>query len=836
MPNQRASRSNNSSSVNSPDSHSFAGDYESPITSAATTPAEPAPASRRKRQVSSALKVQINFSADDDVDLARRLQEEEFSLDDARKGKKPTKNTKALAISDSDESPLSDPPAADLSSSEDEPIIKKRKTSAKTSVKVAKPSKKSNALPDRSARSSAKKAMRDYIVDDEDDGSSVVDSDESEFSSELSEPAPSISTSDEDASEAESEQSSNSTSATPSVAARSRQRARRGQILPRRFGTMSPGRRRRRGLQSRAQYERLRLEHAHPEIKTMWDDLKAVPTIPAQAAEQPKSITRTLKSFQLEGLNWMCKQEQSRWGGGLLGDEMGMGKTIQAVSLIMSDYPQKQPSLVVVPPVALMQWTTEIKEYTDGKLKVLLYHGINLKAKKMSVKELKGFDIIMISYSGLESIYRKETKGWSREDKIIKEDSAIHSIEYHRIILDEAHSIKTRTTGVAKACFALRGKHKWCLSGTPVQNRIGEFFSLLRFLAVTPFANYFCKNCDCSALHWTVDKTYKCVQCKHRSLDHVSVFNQEILNPITSGEDPEARKDAFAKLRLLTDRIMLRRMKRDHTASMELPMKQLNIERQFFGEMEKDFANSIMGQSTRKFDTYVSRGVMLNNYANIFGLIMQMRQVADHPDLITKKKSEGGQNVLVCNICDEPAEDAIRSQCKHEFCRACVKDFVRTCENSGATPDCPRCHIALSVDFDQPEIEQDEENVKSNSIINRIRMENWTSSTKIEMLVYELWKLRSRKQTTKSIVFSQFTSMLQLVEWRLRRAGFSTVMLDGSMSPQQRQKSIEHFMNNSDVEVFLVSLKAGGVALNLTEASRVFLVDPWWSPAAEVFL
>lgn len=68
--------------------------------------------------------------------------------------------------------------------------------------------------------------------------------------------------------------------------------------------------------------------------------------------------------------------------------------------------------------------------------------------------------------------------------------------------------------------------------------------------------------------------------------------------------------------------------------------------------------------------------------------------------------------------------------------------------------------------------------------------------------------------------------MLQLVEWRLHRAGFNTVMLDGSMSPAQRQKSIEYFMNNTDVEVFLVSLKAGGVALNLTEASRVFIIDP----------
>ena len=471
-----------------------------------------------------------------------------------------------------------------------------------------------------------------------------------------------------------------------------------------------------------------------------------------------------------------------------------------------------------------MQWQNEIKEYTDGKLKVLIYHNTNPKVKNMKIKELKTFDVIMISYSGLESIYRKESKGWKRDDGLIKENSKIHAIHYHRLILDEAHNIKTRTTGVAKACFALHADYKWCLSGTPVQNRIGEFFSLLRFLQIKPFACYFCKECKCAELHWGQNEAKKCEHCNHSGFQHVSIFNQELLNPITQQHDDDLRKEGLGKLRLITDRIMLRRMKRDQTASMELPPKEVIIHNEFFGEIERDFSSSIMSNTTRQFDTYVSRGVMLNNYANIFGLIMQMRQVANHPDLILKKHAEGGQNVLVCSICDETAEEPIRSRCHHEFCRKCAKDYVRSFDSD--TPDCPRCHIPLAIDFDQPDIEQDEDHVKKNSIINRIKMEDWTSSTKIEMLVYDLYKLRSQKQTNKSIVFSQFTSMLQLVEWRLRRAGFKTVMLDGSMSPTQRQRSIEYFMNNTDVEVFLVSLKAGGVALNLTEASRVFIIDP----------
>ncbi|KAG8422508.1 DNA repair protein rad16 [Metarhizium acridum] len=583
------------------------------------------------------------------------------------------------------------------------------------------------------------------------------------------------------------------------------------------------------GNRRRLKKERDRLEYHHPEIVTMWEDLEKMPILKAGMAPQPQSISRQLKPFQLEGLAWMKEMEKREWKGGLLGDEMGLGKTIQAVSLIMSDYPAKQPSLVLVPPVALMQWQSEIKSYTDGTLKTFVFHGTNQKAKTITAKELKTYDVIMMSYNSLESMYRKQEKGFKRKNGIHKEKSVIHSIHFHRAILDEAHSIKTRTTMTAKACFALQTTYRWCLTGTPLQNRIGELFSLIRFLNIRPFALYLCKQCPCSTLEWAMDEDSRCSHCNHAGMQHVSVFNQELLNPIQKFGNLGPGREAFRKLRLMTERIMLRRLKKDHTNSMELPVKEIYVERQFFGEEENDFANSIMTNGQRNFDTYVAQGVLLNNYANIFGLIMQMRQVADHPDLILKKNADGGQNILICSICDEPAEDTIRSRCKHDFCRACVSSYI----GSTDSPDCPRCHIPLSIDLEQPEIEQDENLVKKNSIINRIKMENWTSSSKIELLVHELHKLRSDNASHKSIIFSQFTTMLQLIEWRLRRAGITTVMLDGSMTPSQRQASIEHFMNNVDVECFLVSLKAGGVALNLTEASRVFIVDPWWNPAAE---
>src|SRR5690606_292236 len=106
------------------------------------------------------------------------------------------------------------------------------------------------------------------------------------------------------------------------------------------------------------------LEKNHPELLTIWSDLEKKPLIQPAPAPQPSAIHRQMKPFQLERLAWMKQMEASEYKGGILGDEMGLGKTIQAVSLIMSDFPVGKPSLVLVPPVALMQWVSEIDSYT----------------------------------------------------------------------------------------------------------------------------------------------------------------------------------------------------------------------------------------------------------------------------------------------------------------------------------------------------------------------------------------------------------------------------------------------------------------------------------------
>lgn len=578
--NKQSTISSSSSPASSPGTFM---DTDTPATSIAVTPVESVLSSKRVSRLSaqSSLKrTRSMFDLDqvnsrltdntaDDAILARQLQEEEYG-DQSQKKQKISLSKRRHTILDSDDDVELSPAPSDIDDQVDEaddfqPALTKRTAglsrTAMLNRTMTAPLKK-NPHAQRPTLRHAQSTMPQLLDDDDsllpsdDDADASFDDSMLSDSDDADADAFDVATPSAVAVGSGAVTTAAAAAATTSTA-RIRGRSRRSRAG--RFENI---------LTKRQRRERAKLEHAHPEIKTMWDDLAAVPKIATEQAEQPESITRTLKSFQLEGLNWMRKQEQTKWRGGLLGDEMGMGKTIQAVSLIMSDHPAKAPTLVAVPPVALMQWSNEINEYTGGKLKVLIYHGQNPKVKKLSVKELKTYDVIMISYPGLESIYRKETKGWTRGENIIKEDSAIHAIKFHRLILDEAHSIKSRTTGVAKACFALKGEYKWCLSGTPVQNRIGEFFSLLRFLEIKPFANYFCKSCPCSTLHWSVNEDMRCTHCSHRSLDHVSVFNQEILNPLTTGGSDLVRKEAMGKLRMLTDRIMLRRLKRDNTSSM----------------------------------------------------------------------------------------------------------------------------------------------------------------------------------------------------------------------------------------------------------------------------
>lgn len=183
---------------------------------------------------------------------------------------------------------------------------------------------------------------------------------------------------------------------------------------------------------------RHQLYRQHPELKVVWEELDAKPKITVEKDKQPDGLSLTMLPFQLEGLHWLRCQEETGFKGGILADEMGMGKTIQTIGLLMSE-PRAKPNLVVAPTVALVQWKNEIEKHTNNALSVIVYHGAN---REVDVEKLAEADVIMTTYSVLESMYRKQTTGFKRKDGIYKEDSALHKMKFHRVILDEAHNIK----------------------------------------------------------------------------------------------------------------------------------------------------------------------------------------------------------------------------------------------------------------------------------------------------------------------------------------------------------------------------------------------------------
>ncbi|KAJ1920409.1 DNA repair protein rad16 [Mycoemilia scoparia] len=596
------------------------------------------------------------------------------------------------------------------------------------------------------------------------------------------------------------------------------------------------------------------LEFNHPMLVGIWEKTKERINKEKTAAEQPKDLKLQLLPFQLESLSWMRKQEVELKGG-ILADEMGMGKTIQMISLLLSQ-PRVKPTLVVAPTVALMQWKSEILQHTDA-LSVYLYYG---QQRTKDQDELLKHDVIITTFSVMESVFRKEQYGNRRKGELIKEPSVLHGIKWARVVLDEAHNIKDRSCNTARSAFALNADRKWCLSGTPLQNRVGELYSLIRFLRADPFSYYLCRDCDCKLLSWRFADGNVCTDCNHASTRHICWWNHEILRPIQKYGASGRGLAAYSKLGTLLDLFMLRRTKNERAADLGLPPRVVVTRRDYFNPEEEDLYVSLFTNTQRQFSTYAEHGTVLNNYANIFELITKMRLAVNHPDLLTYKLKQ--QNLmqdsesLVCAICNEEAEDPIISKCKHIFCREDIRQYLET--HISSNPKCPHCFADLTIDLSQMTYELPGKNPESSlsnslasrygedaslttpqttiyrkSIVNHIDMARWRSSTKIEALVEELSKLRRSDATIKSIVFSQFVNFLDLVQWRLNRTGFSVCRLDGRMSPMQRDAVIKTFMTRPEYTVFLVSLKAGGVALNLIEASHVFICDPWWNPAVE---
>lgn len=288
-------------------------------------------------------------------------------------------------------------------------------------------------------------------------------------------------------------------------------------------------------------------------------------------------------------------------------------------------------------------------------------------------------------------------------------------------------------------------------------------------------------------------------------------------------------------------------------------MRIVNVRMDLLDEREEDFYQALYTQSQARFNTYVQSGTVLNNYAHIFDILIRLRQAVDHPYLVTHSetttyaseaavatagKKKKGDVEETCGICHEPLEDvqAVKANCSHYFCQLCIEEYIKTVKDGedfgeDAKVHCPVCDKLLTISLlsEEQDISAWESIRKQRkSILDRIDKTHFQSSTKVEALMQELTKMVHGDLGAKAIVFSQFVNMLDLIEFRLITGGISCVKLQGSMNIDVRDKIIKSFNENHEIKVLLISLKAGGMALNLTSANYIFLMDPWWNPAAEM--
>ena len=354
-----------------------------------------------------------------------------------------------------------------------------------------------------------------------------------------------------------------------------------------------------------------------------------------------------------------------------------------------------------------------------------------------------------------------------------------------------------------------------------------------------------------------------------------------------SGSIGEGKKAYMKLQQQILDEILLRRTKTSRADDIKLPPRIVRVRQEKLDANEEDYYEALYTQSQAQFNTYVQSGTVLNNYAHIFDILIRLRQAVDHPYLVIHSNSNKELAPLItnekkrkaavdecdtvpdCGLCRDPVEEPCRNSCGHIFCKPCILEYVetslsRSIQNNDDDNDddgegkpkakakksnklgstCPTCSATLNInfdediddfnDFDVPEPGKQTSSSSSSSvwdtlarrrksILNKLDLSKFKSSTKMEALMEELYKMQQSDLGAKALVFSQFCNMLDLLEFRIERGGIKTGKLQGHMNITQRDAIIKDFKENPECKVLLISLKAGGVALNLTVASHVRL-------------
>jgi len=414
--------------------------------------------------------------------------------------------------------------------------------------------------------------------------------------------------------------------------------------------------------------------------------LADISTIPI--CEPPKGLKAELRDYQREGLSWMQFLREMKLAG-IMADDMGLGKTVQALSHILKEKEEgrlQHPALVIAPTSLMHNWRREAEKFT-ADLSVLVIHG---PTRAQHFEKMASYDLVLTTYPLL-----------ARDFDVLVEQP------WHLLILDEAQYIKNPRAKASQLVRKLQAEHKLCMTGTPMENHLGELWAQFDFL----MPGY---------------------------LFDQRGFTRLFRKPIEIEGDVARQETLNTRIRPF----LLRRSKEN--VALELPPKTEIIRSIELDDKQRELYESVRLAMQKRVRDAVSSMGLAQSQIVVLDALLKMRQVCCDPRLV-----------------------------------------------SGLNGEPP-------------------------------------ASAKLEMLLDLLPEMI--EEGRRVLLFSQFTSMLSIIEKEMQRLNIGYAKLTGQT--KDRETPIEKFQN-CDVPLFLISLKAGGVGLNLTAADTVIHYDPWWNPAAE---
>jgi len=416
--------------------------------------------------------------------------------------------------------------------------------------------------------------------------------------------------------------------------------------------------------------------------------IKEFKTVDDSEFEVPDSLASHMRGYQVHGYKWLKTLEHYGFGG-ILADDMGLGKTLQAISVLVAakESSTEGTSLIVTPASLVYNWKEEFRKFGPD-LKVSLVAG-NQQERAEIIRNYTDSDVLVTSYDLL------------KRDVAEYEDA---SFLYQ--ILDEAQYIKNHSTAAAKSVKVIKSAHRLALTGTPIENRLSELWSIFDYLMPGFLYGY-------------------------------ETFRKELESPIVKYKDEQASD----RLKKMVSPFILRRLKGNVLS--DLPDK---LEEIRYAKLETEQQKLYDGQVVHMKEMLESQKAedFQKNKLQVLAELTRIRQICCDPELLFEKYTGGSA--------------------KREACLELIQSAI-----SGEH---------------------------------------------------------------KMLVFSQFTSMLELLEQDLKREGIAYYKIIGDTPKQKRVEMVNAF-NGDDTPVFLISLKAGGTGLNLTGADVVIHYDPWWNQAVQ---